>query len=251
MTRPSESFLPPEAPDLTLESYLWKAGIAHVAGLDEAGRGAIAGPVAVGVLILPPDESLREQLAGVRDSKELTAHQRTEWAERLKESALAWAVGFASNEEIDALGIMPATRLAAMRAMAHLTTPAQYLLLDWLLLPESPLPQTALVKGDARSLTIAGASILAKTARDALMRQLDGAYPGYGFAIHKGYCTLQHLRALECLGPSPIHRLSFAPLSSLPNHLTAYHTSRTIPPEEFPSIGEEHVEDSQAIRFVG
>lgn len=212
MVRPLDVPVQPMEPDLSLEVDLWQAGIYQVAGLDEAGRGAIAGPVAVGALILPPDVTLKQTLAGVRDSKQLTPQQRVEWAERLKAIALAWAVAFASNQEIDAMGIVPATRLAAMRALASLTKPTRYLLLDWLLLPESSLPQTALVKGDARSLTIAGASILAKTARDALMVQLEAEYPGYSFAIHKGYGTFQHLKALECLGPSPLHRLSFRPI---------------------------------------
>lgn len=238
MVRPLDVHLHPTEPDLSLEVDLWQAGIDYVAGLDEAGRGAIAGPVAVGALILPPDVTLKQTLAGVRDSKELTSQQRAEWAERLKAIALAWAVAFASNQEIDAMGIVPATRLAAMRAIASLTKQAQYLLLDWLLLPESPLPQTALVKGDARSLTIAGASILAKTARDALMVQLDAGYPGYGFAIHKGYGTFQHLKALECLGPSPLHRLSFRPIYNPLNSADEGHKFRKPHAGAFLQTGE-------------
>jgi ribonuclease HII len=238
MARPIDLTWYPSEPDLSLEADLWRAGIYRVAGLDEAGRGAIAGPVAVGALILPPDTTLKQKLAGVRDSKELTPQQRAEWAERLKAIALAWAVGFASNQEIDELGIVPATRLAAMRAIASLTEQAQYLLLDWLLLPESPLPQTALVKGDARSLTIAGASILAKTARDALMVQLDVEYPGYGFAIHKGYGTFQHLKALECLGPSSLHRLSFRPICNPSNSAGERHEFRKPHTGEYLHTGE-------------
>ena len=126
--------------------------------------------------------------------------------------AVAWSVGFVSPQEIDALGIVSATRLAMQHAVDGLSVSAQHLLLDYLLLPECALPQTALVKGDCRSLSIAGASILAKTARDSLLTELDEQYPGYGFATHKGYGTPAHLAALARLGPSPIHRRSFAPL---------------------------------------
>jgi ribonuclease HII len=140
----------------------------------------------------------------VRDSKQLPAAQRELWAERIRRVAVAWAVGFASAAEIDALGIAPATRLAAHRALERLTPPPQALLLDFITLPEWPRPQTALVKGDCRSLSIAAASILAKTAR----------YPGYGLAQHKGYGTGAHCAALAAHGPSPIHRRSFRPIAA-------------------------------------
>jgi ribonuclease HII len=200
--------LPPR-PDLSFEAGLWAAGVSRIAGVDEAGRGALAGPVAAGAVILPNDPVLMETLAGVDDSKQLTPEQREMLAPRIRENALAWAVGMASPEEIDALGILPATYLAVERALAALQKSPDHLLLDFLLLPDTALPQTALIKGDCRSLSIAAASILAKTARDALMRDLDRQYPGYGFVSHKGYGTVRHRAALSRLGPSAIHRLSF------------------------------------------
>jgi ribonuclease HII len=139
----------------------------------------------------------------------MVPEEREVWAARLKVEALAWGVGFASHTEIDALGIVPATCLAAMRALEELSIPVQHVLVDFLKLPECILPQTPLVKGDARSLSIASASVLAKTARDAVLRDLDDEYPGYGFARHKGYATAAHYAALERLGPCPIHRRSF------------------------------------------
>ncbi|MBA4380477.1 MAG: ribonuclease HII [Anaerolinea sp.] len=200
----------PEFPHLRYERSLWKKGLSWVGGIDEAGRGALAGPVAAAVVILPPDASLSRTLRGVRDSKQMTPLQRESWAPRIQKIALAWGVGFASNGEIDKSGILPATRLAAMRALESLSRLPDFLITDFLNLPECPLPQTALVKGDRRSLTVAAASVLAKTARDALMREFDGEYPGYGYARHKGYGTPQHRAALRKLGICAIHRNSFA-----------------------------------------
>ena len=202
------SLLPP-APDLHFEAELWELGIVQVAGVDEAGRGALAGPVAAAAVILYPEISALEALNGVRDSKQMSPQEREDWAPRLKGAAAAWGIGFASHAEIDALGILPSTCLAAMRALEGLQTPARHVLLDFIKLPDCPLPQTSLVKGDARSLSIASASILAKTARDAVLRDLDELYPGYGFARHKGYATAAHYDALERLGPCPVHRRSF------------------------------------------
>jgi ribonuclease HII len=202
-------------PDLSFEQNLWSVDVTLIAGIDEAGRGALAGPVTAAALILPPDPALLDRLAGVRDSKQLTPQVRSYWAERLRLVAVAWGVGYASHLEIDALGILPATRLAAQRAIDNLAQPPQHLLIDYLFLPECHLPQTALIKGDARCLSIASASILAKTARDAFMQNLENTYPGYGFASHKGYCTQQHVQAIQRLGPCPLHRRSFAPLKEL------------------------------------
>ena len=138
--------------------------------------------------------------------------ERAFWAETIRREALAWGVGLASNEEIDQMGIVPATRLAMARALEGLGRTPDHLLVDALLLPGIAIPQTSLIKGDARSLSIATASVLAKTARDALMVQLDAQYPAYGFALHKGYGTARHWAALQTYGPTPIHRLSFAPV---------------------------------------
>lgn len=212
MTSRFDPTLIPPAPNLDFENHFWDAGIQTIAGIDEAGRGALAGPVAASAVILHPGVKTPRDLNGVRDSKELTPAQRESWSRSIPGAALACGVGFATPGEIDALGIVPATRLAASRALQSLAVPPGHLLLDYLFLPNNPLPQTSLIKGDARSLSIAAASILAKTARDALMRELDGQYPGYGFAAHKGYGTAAHREAIDRLGPSPVHRMSFAPM---------------------------------------
>jgi len=203
------SLLPPE-PDLSFELALWEAGLTAVAGIDEAGRGALAGPVAAAAVVLPPEARMVKCLMGVRDSKQMTPNQREAARKKILQYAVTWGVGFASAEEVDQMGILPATRLAACRALESLTPPPAHLLLDYLFLPEIPLPQTALIKGDCRSLSIAAASVLAKTARDAMLREFELTYPGYGFASHKGYGTRAHREALQRLGVSPVHRLSFA-----------------------------------------
>lgn len=197
-------------PDLTYEINLWPH-YRYIAGLDEAGRGALAGPVTVGAVILPNNQALLlRTLMGVRDSKQMTSLERESLAPRIKDIALTWSVGFASAEEIDAQGIVPATRLAALRALSGLSLAPPYLLTDFRLeLPELDTPQTALVKGDALCLSIAAASVLAKTARDQLMCELDSCYQGYGLGKHKGYGTQFHRSALKRLGISAIHRRSF------------------------------------------
>jgi ribonuclease HII len=186
--------------------------VTSVAGVDEAGRGAWAGPVSAGAVIFAPAPDLLIKLPRVRDSKQMTPQERDFWAAEIKVCALAWAVGMAGPEEIDAIGIVPATRLAMTRALENLTPPPDHLLIDALLLPGQPYPQTSLIKGDARVLSIAAASVLAKTARDALMVQMDEQYPAYGFARHKGYGTASHWAALQNYGPCPTHRFSFAPV---------------------------------------
>ena len=211
IARLEHNWAPPQ-PDLSLEQAYWQVGMASVGGIDEAGRGAWAGPVSAGVVVLPPDPHLALVLHGVRDSKQMTPAQRTAWAVQIKSAAVAWGVGMASHQEIDALGILPATRLAARRALAVLPFLPEVLILDWLYLPEVRLPQTALIKGDGRALSIACASVLAKTTRDARLVELDALYPGYGFAAHKGYGTPAHQAALQLHGPCPIHRMSFKPL---------------------------------------
>ena len=197
-------------PDLDYEQELWPV-CKNIAGMDEAGRGALAGPVCVGAVILPnSDPLLAQTLSGVRDSKQLSPRKRGELAPQIKESVQAWGIGFASAEEIDMLGIVPATRLAAGRALEMLDCFPDFLLTDFRLeLPELDIPQAALVKGDQRSLSIAAASILAKTARDDLMRQLDLNHPEYGFSKHKGYGTTFHCQKIRTLGYSPVHRKTF------------------------------------------
>lgn len=203
-------------PSLTYEKRLWKAGYRHVAGLDEAGRGSWAGPVVAAAVILPPDQpELAEYLSGVRDSKMLTAARREMLLEAIEQHALALGVGAVPPREIDARGIVPATRKAMSLALGVLSPPADYLLIDYLSLPDQPLPQVSLPKGDALVLSIAAASIVAKVSRDRMMIGLDARFPGYSFGQHKGYGTPQHQTALASIGPSAVHRLSFAPLQRL------------------------------------
>jgi ribonuclease HII len=212
MTRKFDLSLLPEAPDLRFEKALWEQGCNLVAGLDEAGRGPLAGPVSAAVVILPAAPDIASALHGVNDSKQMTAPEREYWAARIKEAALYYGIGFASAAEIDEQGIIPALFLAVDRALAQIPCPIEHILVDYLQLSNCPVAYTALVKGDARSLSIAAASILAKTARDEVMRSLDLQFPGYGFARNKGYGTSAHLEALSQLGPCPIHRRSFRPL---------------------------------------
>ncbi len=198
-------------PTLEFEESLWEGGYRLIVGLDEAGRGALAGPVVVGAVLLPADATLlRSSLRGVRDSKQLTAAQREEWATHIRRVALAWGLGFASAGEIERWGIVIAVRFAALRALSRLRSPFDYLLTDFQLhLPSLDLPQTSLVDGDMHSLSIAAASILAKTARDAYMVEMERLYPQYGFAQHKGYATLRHRQAIRRFGLTPLHRRSF------------------------------------------
>ena len=198
-------------PNSSFESDLWDSGLLYVAGLDEAGRGALAGPVSVGAVILPNDKSLLSwTLSRVHDSKQLTPRARESLAPIIRETAVTWSVGFATADEIDSQGIVRATRLAAIRALHQFSVTPQYLLTDFRLeLPQINIPQTSIIKGDARCLTIACASILAKTERDALMRELDSQYPAYGLAKHKGYGTQAHRSVLKRVGLSKIHRRSF------------------------------------------
>lgn len=205
----------PSAPDLNFEQALWKAGVRFVGGIDEAGRGALAGPVAAAVVVFPKDSSLLNALHGVRDSKQMTPAQRQHWSVLIRQSAVSWGTGLASHQEIDALGILPATRLAALRAVQSLDLLPEHLLLDNLFLPEEPIPQAALIKGDCRSLSVAAASVLAKVTRDDLMRQFEVQFPGYGFAVHKGYGTAAHCRAIQELGISPLHRRTFQPVKAM------------------------------------
>lgn len=204
----------PPAPDLRFEGDLWASGLCRVAGLDEAGRGAWAGPVSAGAVILPPSPDISAKLNHVRDSKQMSPAERAFWAEEIKTYAAAWGVGFATHVEIDELGIVPATRLAMERALTALCLPPEHLLIDALTL-QICTPQTALIKGDARSLSIAAASVLAKTARDVCMIEMEETFPAYGFARHKGYGTADHQTALMLQGPCQIHRFSFSPIKSL------------------------------------
>ena len=197
-------------PHFKEETALLAAGYSCIAGLDEVGRGPIAGPVVAGVVILPHPPR-RSWMRGIRDSKALTGPQREELAPIIEREALGAQVGMSTSEEIDRLGIVKATHRAMERALDSLTPAPQHLLLDAFPLPTVPLPQTPIIKGDAHCLSIAAASIVAKVARDRMMDEADELYPGYGFSTNKGYATPDHLRAVEDLGPCPIHRMTFSP----------------------------------------
>ncbi|WP_414334483.1 ribonuclease HII [Synechococcus sp. H55.2] len=198
-------------PSLVWEGSLWQQGILRVAGVDEVGRGALAGPVVAAAVILPAQMDPKT-LEGVRDCKQLRPPQRTHWAERIRQVALAVGIGSASAAEIDQLNIRQATLLAMQRALAQVGE-VEHILLDGLPLAELGSRQTALVKGDQLSLSIAAASIVAKVWRDALMQSWDHQYPGYGWRTNVGYGTQEHRLALQNLGPTPQHRRSFFPLA--------------------------------------
>lgn len=203
-------------PDLSEEQALLAVGHVCVAGVDEAGRGAWAGPVCAAAVVLPlewPD--LVERLEGVRDSKELTPLQREVLLPVVVEVARAVGVGWATPAEVDKLGVVDATRRAMVRAVAGLEGAVDVALIDHLEVPDLDLPQRAFPKADARCLSVAAASIVAKVERDRLMIALEEDFPGYGFAQHKGYGTALHRQALSRLGPSPIHRLSWRPLQAM------------------------------------
>jgi ribonuclease HII len=204
----------PCRPDLEHEARLWASGFGRLAGVDEAGRGAWAGPVVAAAVILPQDDPrLQARLAGVRDSKLMTPRQRERWAGCILDVALAVGVGSTSPEEVDELGLITATRRAMRQAIDALGPAPDHLLIDHVRLTGVSFPQTPLTHGDALSLSIAAASVIAKVSRDQHMAELEMAWPGYGFALHKGYGTRLHQAALARLGPSPVHRRTYAPVA--------------------------------------
>ncbi len=185
--------------------------IYHVAGVDEAGRGPLAGPVVAAAVILNP----AAPIDGLMDSKKLSEKKRDLLAVQIRENALAWAVAQAGVAEIDSINILQASLLAMRRAVINLSVVPQRVLVDGNRCPELEMPVEAIVKGDSLVSAISAASILAKVFRDAMMRDLDKQYPGYGLAGHKGYPTVQHIKALQKLGPTPIHRRTFGPVKAL------------------------------------
>jgi len=208
-----------DTPSLEFEKELWLQGCRCVAGLDEAGRGAWAGPVVAAAVVLPRQRTdLLQVLEGVRDSKQLTARGREALYPTILETALAVGIGLASARYIDNHRIVSATRLAMVMALRNLGLGVDHLLIDALSLPEAGLPQHSLIKGDAAVLSIAAASIVAKVTRDQWMVSLDSYHAGYAFASNKGYGTAAHRAALHRLGPCPAHRMSFSPLWPYARH---------------------------------
>jgi ribonuclease HII len=193
---------------LRYETELWGRGVSLVAGIDEAGMSPLAGPVSAAAVIFPATV----RIPGVDDSKKLDAAERERLEPIIKSSCVAWSVAFVEHDEIDRINIYWAGLLAMRRAFEGLRPAPEHLLIDARRLKDVPLPQERIVKGDAKSLSIAAASILAKTARDARMRELDATYPGYGFSRHKGYPVKEHYAALERLGACAVHRRSFGPV---------------------------------------
>ena len=201
-------------PDLSLESAIHRRGIRFVAGVDEAGRGPLAGPVVAAAVILPPDLTGEETwLQFLDDSKRLSPNQRERAVDVIHEHALAVGVGMVGPEDIDNMGIGHAALAAMMRAVDRLSLEPGHLLLDFIHVRKCPYTYDTIVKGDSLSYSIAAASNVAKVTRDRLMVEAEEAYPGYAFARHKGYPTKAHFETLRQLGPCPIHRRSFAPVA--------------------------------------
>ncbi|MCE2471476.1 MAG: ribonuclease HII [Anaerolineae bacterium] len=215
MSRPNKL---PKTAGLVHERHYLRAGCRCIVGIDEAGRGPLAGPVAAAAVALPLERNdLSRLLRGARDSKEMSPAQREAVDGAIKELALAWGIGRSSAEEIDYLGIVPATKAAMQRALEQALAKGNIqpdcLFFDYMLWPERrDIPQVSIVNGDKHSLSIACASVIAKVWRDARMRELDALYPQYGFAQHKGYGTDAHRRALRRYGPCAEHRRSFEPV---------------------------------------
>jgi len=200
-----------QPPDFNREKELSSQGYELIAGIDEAGRGALAGPVVAGAVILP-HSYYPPWLKLVRDSKELSPKKREFLFDLIYKEALPIGVGIISHGVIDDVNILQATLLAMKQAVETLPKPPHFLLIDRLTLPKCDIPQRGITRGDKLCLSIACASIVAKVTRDHIMEEFDKVYPGYGFARHKGYGTREHVLCLQRLGPSPVHRLSFAPL---------------------------------------
>ncbi len=195
----------PASPGWRYEKVIQESGCGHVAGIDEVGRGCLAGPVVAAAVILAPGR----RLSGLNDSKLLTELQREDLFRRILRTALAWGIGAADAEEIDHINILNATRAAMLRAVESLPVRPDHLLIDAVRLPSLTIEQTCLVHGDRLSVSIAAASVVAKVVRDRVMERYDRMFPGFGFAAHKGYGTAEHLQAVDRQGPCPLHRRTF------------------------------------------
>lgn len=196
-------------PTLERERALWAKGYRYVAGVDEVGRGPLAGPVVTAAVVFDHDQG---PIDGLRDSKKMTAKQRGEVSDAVRDAAVSWAIGAASVREIDRWNIRRATALAMKRAVARLAVSVDYVIIDGQPVPELGREHDAIVGGDATSLSIAGASVLAKCVRDHLMQLLDRRYPKFGWGGNKGYGTAEHMAMLDDIGPTPHHRRSFGPV---------------------------------------
>jgi ribonuclease HII len=201
-------------PNLDEEDKLKSQGYELIAGIDEVGRGALAGPVVAAAVILPYPADL-PWLGLVRDSKELDSKKRESLFDLISREALAVGIGIVPHQVIDSINILKATKLAMLQAVEKLPKQPHFLIIDRITLPQCPIPQKGITRGDKLCLSIACASIVAKVTRDRIMVEFDQIYPGYGFARHKGYGTREHLSCLQKLGPSPIHRLYFAPVRNI------------------------------------
>jgi ribonuclease HII len=201
-------------PNLDEEDKLKSQGYELIAGIDEVGRGALAGPVVASAVILPHPVNL-PWFGLVRDSKELNAKKRESLFELINKEAVAVGIGIVPSQVIDSINILKATKLAMIQAVEKLPKQPHFLIIDRVTLSQCPIPQRGITRGDKLCLSIACASIVAKVTRDRMMEEFDQIYPGYGFAQHKGYGTRKHISCLRTLGPSPIHRLYFAPVRNL------------------------------------
>lgn len=202
-------------PDLIHENELRQSGCSCVAGLDEAGRGAWAGPIIAAAVVLPIEQNdLHHVLESIRDSKLMTPLQRMKGAERIRDIATSIGVGKVPAQQIDRVGVVEATRMAMSMAIDCLEVSPLHLLIDYVPLPEVEIDQTVITKGDLHVLSIAAASVIAKVTRDNIMVEFDSQHPGYGFGQHKGYGTKKHRRAIDDHGPISIHRYSFRPVAA-------------------------------------
>lgn len=223
MFTPSESAMISCPDRFEFEKALRQQGIRRIVGVDEAGRGPLAGPVVAAAVVLPEEwieQGLPADIAALNDSKQLTANQRERFFTYLTNApGVQFGIAQVDAATIDRINILQATHQAMNEALAQLQPPPEHALVDGLAVKSLRFPQTPLVKGDARSYSIAAASVLAKVTRDHWMIAIDQDYPGYGFAVHKGYGTARHLAALARYGPCPIHRRSFAPLRQIQGEL--------------------------------
>jgi len=204
----------PRFPNSDHENELKSQGYELIAGIDEVGRGALAGPVVASAVILPHPANF-PWLGLVRDSKELTSRKRESLFELINKEAVAVGIGIVPSQVIDSVNILKATKLAMIQAVEKLPKQPHFLIIDRVTLSQCPIPQRGITRGDKLCLSIACASIIAKVTRDRMMEEFDQIYPGYGFARHKGYGTGEHISCLQKLGPSPIHRLYFAPVRNI------------------------------------